>query len=231
MRAKGLNDHRVTLDLGLSIGTLGKSRKIGRELSNRNVEMILNFYTDINKFWLLTGEGDMLVQLIPERPFAIDTEEEYKKALDMGMKILPEVSFEFAGGSAELVNITEYTKRFWYLPDCTDCEGVATISGNSMAPAYPSGCQVALKKVGFDSKNPLNIPFGQVFGVVVEDETTGIYHGHIKILRRYPDVNKENELWIARSIDRENYDDFYIKISTVRGLWIVKQHIVQDIIL
>lgn len=167
-----------------------------------------------------------------EQPFAIDTEQEYRKAMEIGLRILPEVDFELAGGSAELINTSERTKRFWYLPDCTDCEGIATISGNSMAPAFPSGCQVALKRVGFDITFPLGIPFGQVFGVVVEDEITGDYHGHIKILRRIKD-NKEMEhrYWIAESIDRENYDDFYIKISSVRGLWIVKQHIVQDVIL
>ena len=37
--------------------------------------------------------------------------------------------------------------------------------------------------------------------------------------------------WIARSIDRENHDDFDIDIEQVRGLWIVKQHVVADVIL
>lgn len=57
---KGLNDNIVTNDLQLSVGTIGKSRKIGRDLSDRVVERILNFYTDLNRIWLLTGEGDML---------------------------------------------------------------------------------------------------------------------------------------------------------------------------
>lgn len=60
MKLKGLNDNKVTIDLGLSIGTLGKSRKEGRDLSDRNIEKILNFYTDIEKIWLLTGEDNML---------------------------------------------------------------------------------------------------------------------------------------------------------------------------
>lgn len=47
MAFKGLNDNKVTVDLGLSNGTIGKSRKNGRDLSDRVIEQILNFYTDL----------------------------------------------------------------------------------------------------------------------------------------------------------------------------------------
>lgn len=60
MSYKGLNDNQVTMALGLSIGTIGKSRGENRDLSNRVVELILNFYTDLDRSWLLTGEGTML---------------------------------------------------------------------------------------------------------------------------------------------------------------------------
>ena len=63
MKTKGLNDNKVTIELGLSVGTLGKSRKEGRDISDKNIEKILNFYTDINRIWLLTGEGEMLKQV------------------------------------------------------------------------------------------------------------------------------------------------------------------------
>lgn len=58
---KGLNDNIVTNDLKLSVGTIGKSRKEGRDLSDRVIELILNFYTDLSRVWLLTGEGEMIV--------------------------------------------------------------------------------------------------------------------------------------------------------------------------
>ena len=61
LKTKGLNDNIVTNDLGLSVGTIGKSRKEGRDLSDRVIELILNFYTDLSRVWLLTGEGEMLV--------------------------------------------------------------------------------------------------------------------------------------------------------------------------
>jgi len=60
MKLKGLNDNMVTEQMSLSIGLLGKSRKEGRDLSKKMIEAILNFYTDIEKVWFLTGVGDVI---------------------------------------------------------------------------------------------------------------------------------------------------------------------------
>ena len=59
MKIKDLNDNKVTNLLSLSVGTLGKSRKEGRDLSANVIEKILNCFNDINSNWLLTGEGTM----------------------------------------------------------------------------------------------------------------------------------------------------------------------------
>lgn len=56
----GLNDNKVTVQLGLTIGLIGKSRKEGRDLSRSVIEKILDYYTDLDEAWLLTGKGSML---------------------------------------------------------------------------------------------------------------------------------------------------------------------------
>lgn len=60
MKEKGLNDNQVTKALSLTVGRIGNSRREKRDLSNEMVEIISNFYADLNKSWLLTGEGEML---------------------------------------------------------------------------------------------------------------------------------------------------------------------------
>lgn len=61
MASAGLNDNKVTVQLNLAVGLIGKSRKPGRDLSRPVIEKILSYYTDLNGVWLLTGEGEMLV--------------------------------------------------------------------------------------------------------------------------------------------------------------------------
>jgi hypothetical protein len=118
--------------------------------------------------------------------------------------------------------------NYLLLPDCKDCEVIVPMRGESMMPKYPPGSKLALKKYGMT--NPLSIPFGQEFAVIVEDKATGYYNGHIKILRRHPDKELSKKYWIARSIN-SNFDDFEIEIEQVRSLWIVKQYSVNNVLL
>ena len=73
MEIKHLNDNKVTVQSGLSVGTLCKSRKENRDLSINTIEKILNFYTDLSRDWLLTGRGEMIKSgdIIQDSPTAI----------------------------------------------------------------------------------------------------------------------------------------------------------------
>lgn len=229
----GLNDYKVYTNVdGITKNMMTKLRngETG-EVSTKIIAPFCSYY-DASADYILTGK---------DRPFEnekrensdrrIDTEEDYIEAIEQGLKLLPEVNFKFSAGQVSLLNGTEDITRYWYLPDCKDCEGVAQVVGNSMTPALPAGCWVALKKYTLPNGNPNTIPFGNIFGVVLEDEATGDYHGHIKVLRRYKDQELSRKYWIAHSINKEEFDDFDIEISQVKSLWIVKQHIVSDILL
>jgi len=78
MKSKGLNDNKVTENLSLSMGLIGKSRKEGRDLSKKVVAQILDFYKDIERVWLMTGVGEMLK---PDSTY-INSEEKIKAVLE-----------------------------------------------------------------------------------------------------------------------------------------------------
>lgn len=60
MKVKGLNDNKVTIQCELSQGLLGKARAGKSDLGKKAIDKILNSYQDLNRVWLLTGEGEML---------------------------------------------------------------------------------------------------------------------------------------------------------------------------
>ena len=77
MKAKDLNDNRVTVQLGLAVGTIGKSRREGRDLSKKVIKKLLDYYNDLDETWLLTGNGEMLCEprAKEETPVGVDEEE------------------------------------------------------------------------------------------------------------------------------------------------------------
>ncbi len=60
MQHMGINDNQVTVNCSLSVGLLGKARKGKTDIGKVAAGKILNFYQDLNKVWLLTGEGEMI---------------------------------------------------------------------------------------------------------------------------------------------------------------------------
>jgi hypothetical protein len=60
MAFKKLNDNKITVITGISVGSIGKQRKGSRGLSNESIAKILNSFPELDADWLLTGRGEML---------------------------------------------------------------------------------------------------------------------------------------------------------------------------
>lgn len=65
---KGITENKATVDCGLSKGLINQAKNGKSDLGNKAVEKVLIFYQDLNKVWLLTGEGEMLNSDQPENP-------------------------------------------------------------------------------------------------------------------------------------------------------------------
>lgn len=162
MKAKGLNDNKVTIDLGLSKGTLGKSRMENRDLSERNAQKVLDFYTDLNRTWLLTGEGEMLTASNEEN------EPQPKISYTKGQ---PYYDVDFMAGFDIMVNdqttLPKYNIDF--APYNHDGVLWCNVTGNSMQPLISSGDIIAIKRM-LEWKD--FILYGEVYGVVTNDLRT-----------------------------------------------------------
>lgn len=184
MSFKRLNDNKVTKDLGLSVGRLGKSRQKNRDISDNLIEKILKFYTDLSRTWLLTGEGEML-NIDSPAPKVVRTS---AGDIDSTTVLLLPVSAQ--GGSLNdfVVSVKE-----------NDCEKVVspirgvdfamTVSGDSMAPEYPSGSRILIKKIN----ERAFIEWGKVYvldtcnGSIIKILTPSEQEGHVRCLSINPD--------------------------------------------
>ena len=193
MEAKGLNDNKVTNELSLSVGLLGKSRKENRDLSDKVIEQILNFYTDLNKVWLLTGEGEML-----------QSGTHCAETTDVANKI-PLLPVSAQGGSLNdfVVSVKESDCERIISP-IKDAEYAMSVSGDSMSPEYPSGSQILIKRIN----EKAFIDWGRTY---VLDTCNGTV-----IKRLFPTESKDRV--ICKSINPE-YPPFEVCLADVYGVY------------
>lgn len=198
MKYKGLNDNKVTNSLGLSIGTLGKSRKENRDLSDRNIENILKFYTDLNRTWLLTGEGDML-------DTSCNSIEDSQFSSSSDLHLIPLLPVSAQGGSFNdfVVSIKESSCEKIISP-IKGADYAMSVSGESMAPEYPSGSQILIKRIN----EKAFIDWGRVY---VLDTCNGTV-----IKRLFPSETADKVL--CKSINPE-FPPFEVLLSDVYAVY------------
>lgn len=66
--AKGLTIASFEKSIGMSNASFGKSLKNNGAIGSDKLENILSVYSDINPMWLLTGQGEMLIDANPAVP-------------------------------------------------------------------------------------------------------------------------------------------------------------------
>lgn len=217
-------------------------KPLGDDLVKRYVVFLSEAMPELSPDWLSTGEGDMIRALpapVEDNPGAslpdigrrtdvwvgkddrvywteaiqVGDEEDYLRATQEGVKLIPEFAEAFRGGTTGEADELRTVDTYWGLPD-VDGSMVVPIRGDSMAPRYPAGCRVVLKPYPFNPRRPLLLPFGEVFAVAVRQEDGYPPTHYLKKLHRHPDKAKENDYYIARSFNQE-YEDFEIPINDI----------------
>lgn len=145
MKLKGLNDNQVTNECGLSQGLLGQARTGKSDLGAKSIDKILNVYQDLNKVWLLTGEGDMLSSTSSAQP---QPSVKNERVVDDEAYKVPLVPISALGGSLNDFNTAVCRDDCeTVISPIKDIDMAIKISGDSMEPEYPSGSTVLIKKI------------------------------------------------------------------------------------
>lgn len=191
MEIKGLNDNQVTLACGLSQGLIGQARTGKSDLGAKTIDKILGIYQDLNRVWLLTGEGEMLnsnvtlPKSVPDAP---------KVSFISGR---PYFNVDFIGGFDLVLNDQsinpEYNIDFkpYNKPGVMWCN----ITGHSMEPKISHGDIIAIREVA-DWQKFLNM--GEVYAIVTTNELRTV-----KIIRKSADTDKFRLV----PINKDGYDE------------------------
>lgn len=118
----------------ISIGASGAFvNNISKGIGNEYVDSIKTKYPDLNMAWLLTGEGDMLNEV---------------KSQQTDINIIPLLPVSAQGGSLnDFVLSVKNEDCEKIISPIRGADFAITVSGESMAPEYPSGSKVLIKKI------------------------------------------------------------------------------------
>ena len=190
----GISKNKFEKMAGLSTGYL---KNFKGSLGADKLEGILNAFPELNREWLLNGNGQMLA-------------EREKQFRDAKKDVLPLIPYPAIGG---------YTEDNWtaLLNDCplyaipdikTPADFLIKVGGDSMNPKYQEGDLLACKMI----QEILFFQWGKTY---VIDTSQGVMVKNI-----YEDAdNKENILLVSENKDK--YPPFAIPRSDIRKIALV----------
>lgn len=182
---KGITENRATLECGLSQGLLHQAKSGKSDLGAKTIEKILTKYQDLSRSYLLAGEGEMLKKSSDAQKTVAEAPES-----DAAIYTVPLLPISAQGGTFNdfVASIKE-----------NECERIVspvkavdlaiTVSGDSMAPEYPSGCKILIKKINEEAF----IEWGKVYvldtcnGTVIKEVHKGRSEDEIECHSINPD--------------------------------------------
>lgn len=222
------NQSDLARELGIARSQITAIKNGYGDVSKQIVQKLEDVFPTVSTSWLLTGEGSMLVadsRALQPTEFTTDQIEQATALADkLGIDLIPMYSEPFRAGNEGYNVITAWNEveSVWTLPDIK-ADMIIPVFGDSMRPTFPQGARLAVSHFNFRLDEPLAIPFGEVFAVVVHDpdDPEESITTYLKRLYRHPDHDKCRTHWIARS-DNDIYEDFEVPIAHVSALWRVR---------
>ena len=190
--SKGIAVSAFEKSIGMSNASFGKSLKSGGAIGTDKLENILSVYPELSPIWLVTGEGNMLRESIPQKAKFTENPKE-------GIPLIP---FSAMAGAL--------TGEQSVVPAFSGADFLMPVKGNSMMPTYISGDIVACQRV------PMSGLFFQWNKPYVLDTAQGAIIKRIK-----PGSDKQHVLIVSDNKEYDPfelpYEDIYA-VALVIGI-------------
>lgn len=204
MASKNISVRKFEAIAGLSNGYINNLK---RSPTAEKLENIFCAFPELSKRWLLAGEGQMLIE--PPLEIEKNISDVEKTASEEKLKQIPILPISAQGGS--LNDFTHSVRKYdceWMSSPISDADFAIEVAGDSMAPEYPAGARVLIKRINESAF----IEWGKVF---VIDTENGV------VLKKVVPADDDNCIRCVSINPHPNYAPFNIPKTSIYGMYVV----------
>ena len=209
-QAKGISVRQFEIQCKMSNGYISSMRK---GFGSEKLENVLKAFPDLNRDWLLYGEGEMLKKahdVSPDHTFQLRTDKL------MSEQDIPLYELAATAGLVSIFNdLRQEPVDHLRVPNLPPVDGAVYVRGDSMSPLLKSGDIIIFKKVEPD---PGLILWGQIY--LLSYSTGGDTFTVVKYVKRSA---REGHIQLVSA--NTFYDPMDIPASSVTALALVKASI------
>lgn len=203
--------------LGASRGSISKAVKEGKSIGSNVLENIMNQYTDINPNWLLTGQGEMLLE--GEGILHNSSIETFRLKSDNAIENqhIPLYDIEAVAGLVPLFQDSKAQQPIDHIsiPHLPKCDGAVYVTGDSMYPLLKSGDIVLYKEI-HDIKN--EIFWGEMY--LLSIDMSEEEYITVKYIQK-----AEKEGFVRLVSQNKHHQDKDVELSKIKALALIKASI------
>ncbi|PTS98684.1 peptidase S24 [Flavobacterium sp. HMWF030] len=208
---RGIRVSVLEREVGMSNGSFASQLKNNKTIGVDKLENILKIYGDINVEWLLTGNGNMLKEVVLE--YNDPKVNELKEEIAI-IENIPVYNVQTVDGIVDLFgdNNSQVPVDYIKVSKIDKYDGALYIIGDSMYPLLKSGDIVVYKKIN-NLQN--NIIWGEMYLVYVNNDDNEFFF--TRFLKK-----SERESYVQFVSQNPDHQTIEFPISSIKAIALVK---------